>query len=135
MISKRLNHIFSFFFGSLFSSFFLFPATSFAFPIYAQQAYENPREANGRIVCANCHLAQKPTEFEAPISVLPNSVFETVVKIPYDLNSKQVLGNGQKGGLNVGAVVILPEGFKLAPKKSFRRIHESKNERYLYYTI
>jgi len=126
MISKRLNHIFSFFFGSLFSSFFLFPATSFAFPIYAQQAYENPREANGRIVCANCHLAQKPTEFEAPISVLPNSVFETVVKIPYDLNSKQVLGNGQKGGLNVGAVVILPEGFKLAPKNRLEESMKSK---------
>jgi apocytochrome f len=89
---------------------------SFAFPIYAQQAYENPREANGRIVCANCHLAQKPTEYEAPNAVLPNSVFETIVKIPYDLKSKQVLGNGQKGGLNVGSVVILPEGFKLAPK-------------------
>jgi apocytochrome f len=87
-----------------------------AFPIYAQQAYENPREANGRIVCANCHLAQKPTEYEAPQSVLPDSVFETLVKIPYDLTKKQVLGNGQKGSLNVGAVVILPEGFKLAPK-------------------
>jgi len=95
---------------------FLFPQTSFAFPIYAQQAYENPREANGRIVCANCHLAQKPTEYEAPTSILPNTVFETVVKIPYDLKSKQVLANGQKGGLNVGSVVILPEGFKLAPK-------------------
>ncbi len=94
---------------------FLFPYCSFAFPIYAQQAYENPREANGRIVCANCHLAQKPTEFEAPSSILPDSVFETVVKIPYDTTKKQVLGNGQKGGLNVGAVVILPEGFKLAP--------------------
>lgn len=94
----------------------LFPQQSFAFPIYAQQAYENPREANGRIVCANCHLAQKPTEFESPTSVLPDSVFETVVKIPYDTTKKQVLGNGQKGGLNVGAVVILPEGFKLAPK-------------------
>jgi apocytochrome f len=79
-------------------------------------AYENPREANGRIVCANCHLAQKPSEIEAPGSVLPNSVFEAVVKIPYDVKQKQVLGNGQKGGLNVGAVVILPEGFKLAPK-------------------
>ena len=92
------------------------PQRAFAFPIYAQQAYENPREANGRIVCANCHLAQKPTEFEAPQAVLPDSVFETVVKIPYDLTKKQPLGNGQKGGLNVGAVVILPEGFKLAPK-------------------
>jgi apocytochrome f len=102
-------------FGALFVS-FLIPTASFAFPIYAQQAYENPREANGRIVCANCHLAQKPTEYEAPSAVLPNSVFETVVKIPYEASKKQILGNGQKGGLNVGAVVILPEGFKLAPK-------------------
>jgi apocytochrome f len=102
---------------TFFSSFvLLFPQQSFAFPIYAQQAYENPREANGRIVCANCHLAQKPTEFESPTSVLPDSVFETMVKIPYDTTKKQVLGNGQKGGLNVGAIVILPEGFKLAPK-------------------
>ena len=92
------------------------PQQSFAFPIYAQQAYENPREANGRIVCANCHLAQKPTEFESPTSILPDSIFETVVKIPYDTNKKQILGNGLYGGLNVGAVVILPEGFKLAPK-------------------
>jgi apocytochrome f len=97
---------------------FLIPQSSFAFPIYAQQAYENPREANGRIVCANCHLAEQPTEYEAPSAVLPNSVFETVVKIPYERSKKQILGNGQKGGLNVGAVVILPEGFKLAPKKS-----------------
>jgi len=104
------------FFAILASLVIAFPKASFAFPIYAQQAYENPREANGRIVCANCHLAQKPTEFEAPSSILPDSVFETVVKIPYDTTKKQVLGNGQKGGLNVGAVVILPEGFKLAPK-------------------
>ena len=95
---------------------FLLPQPSFAFPIYAQQAYENPREANGRIVCANCHLAQKPTEIEAPSAVLPDSVFEAVVNIPYDTSKKQILGNGQKGGLNVGAVVILPDGFKLAPK-------------------
>jgi len=98
------------------SLFFLLPQPSLAFPIYAQQAYENPREANGRIVCANCHLAQKPTEIEGPSSVLPDNVFETVVKIPYDKTQKQILGNGQKGGLNVGAVVLLPDGFKLAPK-------------------
>jgi apocytochrome f len=67
-----------------------------AFPIYAQNAYANPREANGRIVCANCHLAQKPTQIESPSSVLPNSVFEAVVKIPYDLESKQILGSGKK---------------------------------------
>ena len=111
-ISKLSVLLFSFF------SFFTlsFPTNSFAFPIYAQQAYENPREANGRIVCANCHLAAKPTEFESPSAVLPDNIFETVVKIPYDKTAKQVLGSGQKGGLNVGAVVILPEGFKLAPK-------------------
>ena len=95
---------------------FLLPQPTLAFPIYAQQAYENPREANGRIVCANCHLAQKPTEIESPSSILPDTVFETIVKIPYDTSKKQILGSGQKGDLNVGAVVILPEGFKLAPK-------------------
>jgi|TARA_B110000091_G_scaffold32617_1_gene34237 apocytochrome f len=102
---------------TFFASFlFWLPEQALAFPIYAQEAYENPREANGRIVCANCHLAQKPTEFESPTSVLPDSVFETLVKIPYDKKQKQILGNGNKGGLNVGAVVIMPEGFKLAPK-------------------
>lgn len=88
----------------------------FAYPIFAQQNYENPREANGRIVCANCHLAQKPVELDVPQGVLPNTVFEAVVKIPYDQQIQQVLANGKKGPLNVGAVLILPEGFKLAPK-------------------
>lgn len=94
----------------------LLPFKTQAFPIYAQQAYENPREATGRIICANCHLAQKPVTIEAPQSILPNTVFETVVKIPYDSQKQQILGNGAKGPLNVGAIVILPEGFKLAPQ-------------------
>lgn len=88
----------------------------FAYPIFAQQNYENPREANGRIVCANCHLAQKPVELDVPQGVLPNTIFEAVVKIPYDQQIQQVLANGKKGPLNVGAVLILPEGFELAPK-------------------
>ena len=99
-----------------------------AFPIYAQQAYENPREANGRIACANCHLAQKPVEIETPQSILPNSIFEAVVKIPYDLNSKQVLASGARGGLNVGAVVILPDGFKLAPANQLSTEIKEKNK-------
>ena len=86
-----------------------------AYPVYAQNGYENPREATGRIVCANCHLAQKPVDIEVPQAVLPDSVFEAVVKIPYDQQVKQVLGNGKKGPLNVGAVLILPEGFHIAP--------------------
>ncbi|GFP97706.1 apocytochrome f [Phtheirospermum japonicum] len=48
-------------------------------------------------------------------AVLPDTVFEAVVRIPYDKQVKQVLANGKKGGLNVGAVLILPEGFELAP--------------------
>ena len=89
---------------------------TYAFPIYAQQGYENPREATGRIVCANCHLAQKPVLLEMPKAVLPNSVFEAKVEIPYNANTLQSLPNGKKGTLNTGAVLILPEGFKLAPK-------------------
>jgi apocytochrome f len=95
----------------------LLPKVSYAYPVFAQNAYQNPREATGRIVCANCHLAQKPTEVEVPQAVLPDSIFETVVSIPYDLSKKQITATGTKGGLNVGAVVILPEGFKLAPKE------------------
>lgn len=93
----------------------VFPLSSEAYPIFAQQNYENPREATGRIVCANCHLAKKPVEIEVPQAVLPDTVFEAVVKIPYDKQINQVLANGKPGGLNVGAVLILPEGFQLAP--------------------
>lgn len=88
---------------------------AFAYPVFAQQGYKNPREANGRIVCANCHLAQKSVELEVPQAVLPDTVFEAMVKIPYDQQIKQVQANGKKGDLNVGFVLILPEGFELAP--------------------
>nr|YP_009582649.1 cytochrome f [Selaginella lyallii]QBL02084.1 cytochrome f [Selaginella lyallii] len=91
------------------------PSAPKTYPIFAQQGYENPREATGRIVCANCHLAKKPVDIEVPQYVLPDTVFEAVVRIPYDTRAKQVLANGKKGALNVGAVLILPEGFGLAP--------------------
>ncbi|KAL6312110.1 hypothetical protein AAG906_021919 [Vitis piasezkii] len=68
-----------------------------AYPIFAQQGYENPREATGRIVCANCHLANKPVDIEVPQAVLPDTVFEAVVRIPYDMQMKQVLANGKEG--------------------------------------
>jgi apocytochrome f len=96
------------------ASFFITTSAN-AYPIFAQQNYANPREANGRLVCANCHLAQKPVEIEVPQAVLPDTVFEAVVKIPYDKQIKQVVANGKKGDLNVGAVLILPEGFEIAP--------------------
>jgi len=109
-------------------NFIFFNSSVLAFPIYAQQAYATPREANGRIACANCHLAQKPVEIEVPQAVLPNSVFEAVVKIPYDLNSKQILASGTKGGLNVGAVVILPDYFKLASPSQLSKEVKEKNK-------
>ena len=95
---------------------FFFPKVTYAYPGFAQQAYQNPREATGRIVCANCHLAQKPVEIEVPQAVLPDTVFETVVSIPYEKGTKQIGANGSKASLNVGSVLILPEGFTLAPK-------------------
>jgi apocytochrome f len=101
--------------GILFS--LALPKVSYAYPIFAQQAYESPREATGRIVCANCHLAQKPVEIEVPQAVLPDTVFEAVVSIPYDTSVKQISAAGTKATLNVGSVLILPEGFKLAPKE------------------
>lgn len=104
----------------------MLPQSAAAYPVYAQQAYENPREATGRIVCANCHLGAKRTEVEVPQAVLPDTVFEAVVKIPYDTNVQQVLGNGERGPLNVGAVLMLPEGFKIAPED---RIPEEMKEK------
>lgn len=108
------------------------PLSVNGFPVYAQQGYENPREATGRIVCANCHLAQKHVEVEVPMAVLPNTVFEAIVRIPYDINSRQILGNGSRGQLNTGAVVILPEGFKLAPKNLLpERLKEKTRNAYI----
>ncbi|UKP00656.1 cytochrome f [Nostoc sp. UHCC 0870] len=99
-----------------FTSDIALPQSAAAYPFWAQQTYpETPREPTGRIVCANCHLAAKPTEVEVPQSVLPDQVFKAVVKIPYDTSLQQVGADGSKVGLNVGAVLMLPEGFKIAP--------------------
>merc|ERR1711907_70825 len=101
----KMRKLYSFFVFIMGLTFVISPSQ--AYPIFAQQGYEYPREATGRIVCANCHLAEKPVDLE-----LPQAIFH----IPYDQQIKQVLGNGKKGGLNVGAVLILPEGFEIAPK-------------------
>jgi apocytochrome f len=100
-----------------FTSDIALPQTAAAYPFWAQATYpETPREPTGRIVCANCHLAAKPTEVEVPQSVLPDTVFKAIVKIPYDTSIQQVGADGSKVGLNVGAVLMLPEGFKIAPE-------------------
>jgi len=101
---------------------------SSAYPVFAQQGYSNPRAANGKLACANCHLNQKAIEIEAPQAVLPNSVFEVTVKVPYDVNRQQLGANGQKADLNVGGILILPKGFKLASKNQIPQEVKAKNK-------
>ena len=108
---------FSLFIMLLISSIVIFPRSSFAYPFWAQQNYESPREATGKIVCANCHLAQMPTIAEVPQSVGADSVFKAVVKIPYKDDIKEIGADGSEVPLQVGAVVMLPDGFKLAPQE------------------
>jgi len=101
---------------------------SLAYPVFAQQGYSNPRAANGKLACANCHLNQKGIEIEAPQAVLPNSIFEIEVKVPYDLTRQQIGANGKKADLNVGGIVILPKGFKLAAKNQIPEEVKVKNK-------
>jgi len=101
---------------------------SLAYPVFAQQGYSNPRAANGKLACANCHLNQKAIEIEAPQAVLPNSIFEIEVKVPYDLTRQQIGANGKKADLNVGGIVILPKGFKLAAKNQIPEEVKVKNK-------
>ncbi|MFG3819511.1 cytochrome f [Limnothrix redekei] len=112
---------------------FVAPQAAMAYPFWAQQvAPATPREATGRIVCANCHLAKKETLVEVPQSVLPDTVFEAVVKIPYDTSVQQVTGTGEPGPLNVGAVLMLPEGFKIAPEDRIPEELKEKTEGLFY---
>ena len=101
---------------------------SSAYPVFAQQNYSNPRAANGKLACANCHLNQKPIEIEAPQAVLPNSIFEIEIKVPYDTAQRQIGANGKSASLNVGGIVILPKGFKLAPKSQIPQEIKLKNK-------
>ena len=101
---------------------------SAAYPVFAQQNYSNPRAANGKLACANCHLNEKAIEIEAPQAVLPNSVFEVEIKVPYDTNLKQIGANGKDADLNVGGILILPKGFKLAAKNQISAEVKAKNK-------
>lgn len=101
---------------------------SSAYPVFAQQNYSNPRAANGKLACANCHLNQKAIEVEAPQAVLPNSVFEVAIKVPYDVSKKQIGANGKEADLNVGGILMLPKGFKLAAKNQIPKEIKEKNK-------
>jgi apocytochrome f len=101
---------------------------SSAYPVFAQQNYSNPRAANGKLACANCHLNQKAIQVEAPQAVLPNSVFEVEIKVPYDTSKQQIGANGKKADLNVGGILMLPKGFKLAAKNQISQEIKEKNK-------
>nr|QCI06586.1 Apocytochrome f [Erythroglossum lusitanicum] len=115
---------------SILSVFMINQTNVLSFPIYAQQGYENPREATGRIVCANCHLAQKPVAIEVPKAILPNTIFEAKIQVPYSINAKQILSSGITGSLNTGAILILPEGFKLAPSNLLSKELKEKTKNF-----
>ena len=114
IMKKLISYISPFF---IVFSIFFYSVPVKAYPFWAQQNYESPREATGKIVCANCHLAQMPTIAEVPQAVGADSVFKAVVKIPYKDDLKEIGADGTDVPLQVGAVVMLPDGFKLAPQE------------------
>ena len=118
-LNKQFMKKITFFLCTLFfiSSIVLYPIASFGYPFWAQQNYESPREATGKIVCANCHLAQMQTIAEVPQAVGADSVFKAIVKIPYKNDLKEIGADGSEVPLQVGAVIMLPDGFKLAPQE------------------
>ena len=48
--------------------------------------------------------------------MLPDSVFTASVKVPYEEGIKEIGADGSEVQLQVGAVVMLPDGFTLAPQ-------------------
>ena len=110
------------------------PRASWAYPFWAQQvAPDTPREATGKLVCANCHLAQKNTQLEVPHSVFPDTVFKAAVKIPYQAGLEEIGADGSKVPLQVGAVVVLPDGYTLAPEDRIPETIREETEG-VYYT-
>merc|ERR1719401_3239404 len=88
-----------------------------AYPIFAQQNYKEPREATGKIACANCHLASKIIDARLPHDVLPDTIFKVVMEVPAKYDKRmQPTADGSKAKMNIGAIAVFPEGWKLAPK-------------------
>ena len=110
------------------------PSAAHAYPFWAQQsAPASPREATGKIVCANCHLAKRTTQVELPQAVFPDTVFTATVKIPYESDLREIGADGSEVPLQVGAVVMLPEGFRVAPDERIPEEIKEETEG-VYYT-
>merc|ERR1719343_2000199 len=88
-----------------------------AYPIFAQQNYKEPRDATGKIACANCHLKGKEIDVRTPTEVLPDTIFKATIEVPAKYEKRyQPIADGSKAKMNVGAIAIMPEGWKLAPR-------------------
>merc|ERR1712157_587953 len=59
-------------------------------------------------------------------------VFEVEIKVPYDTSRKQIGANGKKADLNVGGILVLPKGFKLAPKNQISAEMKARNKGVFY---
>ena len=113
---------------------FIQPDAARAYPFWAQQvAPETPREPTGKLVCANCHLARKSVQLEMPQAVFPDTVFKATVKVPYEKGILELAADGSQVPLQVGAVLMLPEGFHLAPEDRIPETMKEETEG-VYYT-
>lgn len=112
-LSARLGMILAIggFYASCVRDILLLPRQAWAFPAFAQQLYASPIDATGKAVCSNCHLAEAPIRLSGPSAVFASSIFDLLIEIPTLLSAQQVSPSGDPVALNVGGVVVLPEGF------------------------
>jgi apocytochrome f len=66
-------------------------------------------------------LGERKIETEIPRAVLPDSVFEVSVSVPYDATVTQLAADGGSAAVLAGSVLVLPEGFQLAPEDRLAR--------------
>jgi apocytochrome f len=60
---------------------------SSAYPVFTTKLFEST--CNGKLAC-KLSFKSKAIEVEAPQAVLPNSVFEVAIKVPYDETSNKL---------------------------------------------
>jgi apocytochrome f len=87
---------------------------AYGFPAFAQQLYTFPIDPTGKVACYSCHLAEGPVRVSSPKSVFPGSTFDLLVEIPTIRGLEQIGPAGDLAALNVGGILVLPEGFQVA---------------------
>ena len=75
-------------------------------------------------------------EIQFPQSLLPDSVFDVVIKIPYDSDLKQCISMRKRGSLNVGATLILHKDFKWALRnRLLKNLRFTKDKLFIWPTL